>query len=165
MQEVTVEGFTARMNTAADVAGRLTDRQKNCANLINDARFATQPEARLVLAVSAVETLCEQPLHCAQVVAVVSALIDALDRHQLDENDHNSLRGRLQDLKEFSVGQAYSAKFRQLGLLGELKDFRTLYDRRSNLVHDGIGTGDLGREASLALDLAAVVFAAELALT
>jgi hypothetical protein len=67
--------------------------------------------------------------------------------------------------KKQSLRQSYMAKFRKLLSEKEAKSFDTLYQKRSKLVHEGRGRGELNEAANEALDLAAALLAAELRAT
>jgi hypothetical protein len=52
--------FQNRIANWQFVAGRLTERQRNCASLLNDSFFVLNTESQFILRISAVEALCER---------------------------------------------------------------------------------------------------------
>ena len=64
--------------------------------------------------------------------------------------------------KKQSLRQSYMNKFRTLLSEREAKAFDALYQKRSKLVHDGQGRGELTQAVNEALDLAVALLAADL---
>jgi hypothetical protein len=73
-----------------------------------------------------------------------------------------TLEDTLDNAKRKSVGLAYRNKFRTLRSTAEAKVFDDLYRKRSKLVHEGVGRGQLGEAADTALKLATDLLEAEL---
>lgn len=141
----------------------LSRRQRTSALLINDARFAIQPEARLVLSVTAVEALCEQPDQRLGIVEAIEALKVVLRSRSMSEDDRLYLLGRLQGIADrVSVTKAYTQRLVAIGLGSELDYFtKKIYGPRSKLVHSGKGRGDLADTADRALAFASKAFLAD----
>jgi hypothetical protein len=109
-------------------------------------------EARFLLRVSAVESLCpqaDQTKDFRDLVAKVSASIQA------DPADpSNQIKEALARVtKRQSVRSAYMGKIKQLLGNDEAKQFDDLYRRRSEFLHDGAGRGTLGEAANPALKI------------
>jgi hypothetical protein len=140
----------------------LTERQRVCAALINDSFFVTQTEGQFILRISAVEALCDQ----TDLDAHYQAAIDSLEQHlgelTLDGDIRKPLQQMLMNAKRKSLRQAYKSKFRSLLSPAKAKAFDNLYDKRSKLVHDGIGRGELNEANNEALQLATELLEADL---
>ncbi|MDD1450842.1 hypothetical protein NHF48_007480 [Sphingomonas sp. H160509] len=54
------DALERRLEMSASLVTGMTDRQRNCAALLNDSFFVPQTEGQFVLRVSAVEALCDQ---------------------------------------------------------------------------------------------------------
>ncbi|MGO4339699.1 hypothetical protein AB4037_32905 [Labrys sp. KB_33_2] len=57
---LTADALEERLTAWVGTTGTLTERQRNCAALLNDSFFVPQTEGQFVLRVSAVEALCDQ---------------------------------------------------------------------------------------------------------
>lgn len=157
---VSSKEWTTRL---AGAGAKLSERQRISALLIDDARFAVQPEARLVLSVSAVETLCAQPPQSAGVAEAIDVLKQSLRDRDMDLDDKNYVLERLTDIaKRVSPRQGYRARLRAIGLGDELNSFeKDIYGPRGCLVHDGQGRGNLAETAQRALAFASKAFLAD----
>jgi hypothetical protein len=140
----------------------LTDRQRNCAALINNSLFVPQTEGQFILRISAVEALCDQTIRDARYLSAIEKLEQGLASQTLDEEIRETLQGTLNRAKRESLRLAYMTKFRTLRSQAEAKAFDDLYRKRSKLVHDGLGRGDLSEANSTALQLATNLLEAEL---
>jgi hypothetical protein len=125
---------------------QLSNRQRICLELINDSLFESSTDAQLVLRVSAIEALCERAPRPEVVRNLLSMLI-----MQLPEDAADEVRNALTRAAEQSIGEACRAKVRKL--LGEEREqeFRSIYRARNRLVHDGVGRGQNGEQASKAM--------------
>ncbi len=72
------------------------------------------------------------------------------------------LQRTLDNAKRQSLRLAYMTKFRTLRSQAEAKAFNDLYQKRSKLVHDGLGRGELSEATNTALQLATDLLEAEL---
>lgn len=140
----------------------LTERQRNCAALINDSFFVAQTEGRFILLISAVEALCDQAVRDADFQAAIDELEHHLSEQRLADDIHETLQRTLTTAKRQSLRQAYMTKFRTLASDADAKAFDELYQKRSKLVHDGIGRGTLNEATNLAMQLATDLLEAEL---
>lgn len=147
----------------AGAGAKLSGRQRASALLVNDARFAIQPETRLVLSVSAVEALCAQPPQCEGVVEAINALKLVLRDRAMDDGDRVYLSKRLTNIADrTSPTQAFKKRLRAIGLGDELSSFeKDIYGPRGRLVHDGHGRGNLAETAERALAFASKAFLAD----
>jgi hypothetical protein len=140
----------------------LTERQRNCAALINDSFFVTQTEGQFILRVSAVEALCDQTVRHAVYQAAITELEQHLAAQALDDEVRETLQRTLANAKRQSLRSAYMTKFRTLRSAAEAKAFDEINQKRSKLVHDGIGRGELREATDAALQLAVDLLQAEL---
>lgn len=140
----------------------LSERQRNCAALINDSFFVTQIEGQFILRISAVEALCDQAAHNASYRAAIEELERHLAEQALDDEIRESVQRTLANAKRQSLRQAYMTKFTTLRSAAEAKAFDDLYKMRSKLVHDGIGRGTLNEASNAALLLATDLLDSEL---
>lgn len=141
---------------------RFTERQKNCASLINDFFFAASPEAQFILCVSAVEALCEQADGDQEHQDTVTKLCDFLETLPVGNQIRDDLGKRLQGIRRQTIRQAYLRKFRMLLSSDDAKSYDRLYGARSKLVHEGYGRGGLQAEANEARELASKLLRAEI---
>jgi hypothetical protein len=141
----------------------LTERQKNCAALLNDSFFVPSTEAQFVLRISAVEALCDATDVGDEFKNIIDSLKDHLEILVINEcNTRETIRRRLVDMGRESIRQAYLAKFKMLLSEADAKAFDRLYRRRSTFLHEGVGRGNLLEAAGETLDLAVRLFTAEL---
>jgi len=154
--------FEKRLAHWIKPSSALTERQRNCALLINDSFFVPQTEGSFILRISAAEALCDQTVRDARYQAALEGLKQHLDGQTLDDEIRETLQGTLANAKQQSLRQAYMTKFRTLRSACEAKAFDDLYKMRSKLVHDGIGRGTLNEATNEALQLATDLLEAEL---
>ena len=159
---ISAEDFEKRLGNWAEPSSGLTERQRNCAALINDLLFVPQTEGQFILRISAVEALCEQTVRDARYLSAIEQLEQQLAGQTLDKEIRETLQGTLDNAKRQSLRQAYMTKFRTLRSQAEAKAFRDVYRKRSKLVHDGLGRGDLSEANNTALQLATELLEAEL---
>jgi len=160
--QISAGAFEERLGNWAEPSSGLTERQRNCAALINDSLFVRQTEGQFILRISAVEALCEQTVRDARYLSAIEKLEQQLASQTLDEEIRETLQGTLDNAKRQSLRLAYMTKFRTLRSQAEAKAFDDLYRKRSKLVHDGLGRGDLSEANSTALQLAIDLLEAEL---
>jgi hypothetical protein len=159
---ISLPAFEERLAIWIDAASALTERQRNCAALLNDSFFVTQTEGRFILLISAVEALCDQTVRDARYQYAIEHLKQQLEVQTSDDEIRETLRRTLSNAKRQSLRQAYMAKFRALLSQAQAKEFDELYQKRSKLVHDGIGRGELTEATNTALELATDLLKAEL---
>lgn len=143
-------------------SSNLTERQRNCAALLNDSYFTAQPEGCFILRISAVEALCDQAVQDRRYLGAIEALERELASQTLDNDIRETLGRILLNAKRQSLRSAYLSKFKTLRSGEEAREFDKLYQLRSKLVHDGVGRGTLNEAAGLALRLATDLLAADL---
>ncbi|WP_201841395.1 hypothetical protein [Microvirga zambiensis] len=151
-----------RLTTWVAASAGLTERQRNCAALLNDSFFVPQTEGQFVLRVSAVEALCDQTDVGADYQTAISAIEAFVASQAFADDVRETINRSLSFQRRQSLRQSYMTKFRTLLSETEAKAFDALYQKRSKLVHDGQGRGDLTMAANEALDLAAAILAADL---
>jgi hypothetical protein len=134
--------FVKRIDDVAEV-GRLTDRVRTGAEIINDSLFSLPAEARFLLRISAVEAMSPQAKCGGAVKQTIEALIAELSRVALEEGDRKVIADALNQAKRQSVRQACLSMVRLR--LGEAsaRRFDELYKLRSKYVHEGEGRGRL----------------------
>ena len=159
---ISADAFEKRLGDWAEPSSDLTERQRNCAALINDSLFVPQIEGQFILRISAVEALCEQAVRDARYQTAIEHLEHQLASQELDEEIRETLKRTLDNAKRESLRLAYMTKFRALRSQAEAKAFDDLYGKRSKLVHDGLGRGELGEATNRALQLATDLLEAEL---
>ncbi|WP_434618605.1 hypothetical protein [Tabrizicola sp. M-4] len=140
----------------------LTERQRNCAALLNDSFFVAQTEGQFILRISAVEALCDQAVRHPDYQAAIEGLEQHLATQPMDSEIRETLQRTLANAKRQSLRSAYMTKFRTLRSDADAKAFDDLYQKRSKLVHDGIGRGELSDATNAALHLAVSLLEAEL---
>ena len=151
-----------RLTKWASASAGLTERQRNCAALLNDSLFVPQTEGQFVLRVSAVEALCDQTDVGAEYQAAISAIETFLAGQPFAADVRETISRSLSFQRRQSLRQSYMAKFKVLLSETEAKAFDALYQKRSKLVHDGQGRGDLTEAANEALELATALLSADL---
>lgn len=155
------ETFRSKISAMEHFAAIATDHQMTCASLINDSFFVAGAESQFILRISAVEALCEQPTKSPRILQAIAALQARLKDCDLESDERAALASMLQGATRRSVGQSYKEKFRECDMVEHVKEFDDLYDRRSRLLHDGIGLGDLGEANDKALNIAATLLAGD----
>ena len=130
-----------------------TERQRNCAALLNNSFFVENVEGQFVLRVSAVEALCDQSDAGDEFLAVIERLDGYLTTLECSQDSRKSARRLLHRARHISIRQAYMRKFRSLVGDQEAKAFDRLYALRSAFLHDGHRRGELSEAASEALEL------------
>jgi len=160
--QITPEGFGARLVESSLSASKLTERQRNCAALINDSFYVPRIEGQFILRISAVEALCDQKARDPRYLEAIEALERQLGEAMLDGDIRETLQRMLGNAKRESLRLAYMTKFRSLRSPEEAKQFDALYQLRSKLVHDGLGRGTLDEASNAALQLATDLLEAEL---
>lgn len=153
-RERVAEWFIARPN--------LTDRQRNCAALINDSFFVPNTEGQFILRISAVEALCDESEVGSEYKDVIQSLENHLTSLSADEVTRKTVAQLLNRGKQKSLRQSYMGRFRGLLSDEEARSFDRIYGLRSKLLHEGIGRGALTEAANEALDLAVALYEAEL---
>lgn len=159
---ISTTAFEERLATWIKPASALTERQRNCAALLNDSFFVAQTEGQFILRISAVEALCDQAVRDADYQAAIEGLERHLVTQSLDSEIRETLQCTLANAKRQSLRSAYMTKFRTLLSDNDAKAFDELYQKRSKLVHDGIGRGELREAADAALQLAVGLLEADL---
>jgi hypothetical protein len=129
---------------------------------LNDSLFVSSPEAQFVLRISAVEALCDQTDVGSAYKEVIHRIEDQVVLLPMDDDTRKAVRGMLANARRESVGQSYLRKFRKLCTDADAKAFQALYRKRSKLLHDGLGRGDLAQASHKALQLAVDLLEAEL---
>ena len=142
--------------------GKLSERQKIAASLINDFLFVSNLDVAFVLRVSAVEALCEQRELTSLQLALVDQLTEHLKGLNGNDDDKEIIRKALDNDRKQSVRSAYMSKIRGLLSREHAKKVDALYEKRGKFVHDGKLRGQLGEAAGEAFRLASDLLLAEL---
>lgn len=159
---ISTTAFEERLSNWIRTSSPLSERQRNCAALLNDSFFVAQTEGQFILRISAVEALCDRAVRDTAYQAAIEELERNLATQSLDQDIRQTLQRTLANAKRQSLRSAYMTKFRTLLSDTDAKAFDDLYQKRSKLVHDGVGRGDLGVAADAALQLAVGLLKAEL---
>jgi hypothetical protein len=112
--------------------------------------------------ISAVEALCDQSDVGAEYQAAIVEIEAFVADQSLSPDVRKTITQSLSFQKKQSLRQSYMTKFRALLSEDQAKAFDALYRKRSTLVHDGRGRGQLNEAANEALDLAVALLAADL---
>ncbi len=132
---IPADDFEKRLGNWAEPLSGLTERQSNCAALINDSSFVPRTEGQFILRISAVEALWEQTVLDARYLSAIEHLEQQLTSQTMDEEIGKTLQRTLDNAKRESLRLAYMTKFRTLRSQAEAKAFEDLYGKRSKLVH------------------------------
>jgi hypothetical protein len=150
---LTKNDLKATLGAAVGGAASLTENQRVAGELLNDSMFNMTPEASFLLRVSAVEALCPQTDQTEAFKAIVDNVVTSIPK-DAPSSDQDQIKQALKRLaKRQSVRSAYMSKIKQLIGDDKAKQFDTLYNKRSNFLHNGEGRGTLDRPAEEALDL------------
>jgi len=161
---ISAESFEENLAYWIKMPRTVTERQRNCASLINDSFFMNNIEGQFILRISAAEALCEQSPLGANYQTVIEDLERHLEKQAVDLEVRETLRRTLANSRRQSIRQSYMTKIRSLCSNAEATEFDKLYEKRSRLVHEGIGRGELGEAANAALRLAVSLLKSELQL-
>jgi hypothetical protein len=156
------DAFENQLKSWKFIAGRLTERQRNCASLLNDSFFVSNTEGQFVLRISAVEALCDQTDVGSAYRAAIQSIEDQVALVPMDDDTREAVQRMLANACRESLRQSYLRKFRKLCTDAGARAFDALYRKRSKLVHDGLGRGDLTQASNEALQLAVDLLEAEL---
>ena len=140
----------------------LTERQRNCAALLNDSFFISSSDGQFILRVSAIEALCEQPSISAEELDVIDRLTRFLANISANDDIKASVKRTLSNAQRTSVRRACMTKCRTLLNDSQAKEFDSLYALRSDFLHDGRGRGQLSEASNKAFRLAIALLTAEL---
>lgn len=154
--------FLRFMRDLATLAAFMDDRSRMSVRLINDALFPLTTEVRLIILMTAIESLWESPKRKASVVALVDALLAHLGILEGDKSDKADVAKRIADIRVESISR--TCRDRITALLGEERaaEFGKLYNIRSRFAHHGAGRSMLHAESHMAQKLAFDVLVAEL---
>lgn len=144
-------------------SAKLSERQINCAALLNDSFFVPHIEGQFLLRVSAVEALCDQTVRDPEYQRAVTELQRHLSTMDVADDARETIGRMLTFAGRESLRQAYMGKFRTLLSAADAKAYDKLYGIRSKLVHQGQGRGELLAATDEALTLAVNLLAADIA--
>jgi hypothetical protein len=156
------KAFEQRLTPWVTNQNPLTERQRNCAALLNDSFFTPNIEGQFILRISAVEALCDQTDVGAEYQDVILSLKDHLSRLSIESDTRTAIVRLLENAGRQSLRQSYMMKFKKLLSETEAKAFDKLYGQRGMLLHDGLGRGSLSQASAETLGLATSLFEAEL---
>jgi hypothetical protein len=150
--------------SVAEVAeARLTATSRTGAELLNDSLFNMPDEARFLLRISAIESMCQQGQRPEPVQALIDQLLKAMPSMTADSSAEETMRSVLKDSRRESVRRACLGKIRKMLGDNAAKQFDQLYDLRSKYLHDGRGRGFMAGPAEEARLLAMSLLEAEIA--
>ena len=135
-----VEQFKAAVLRVIEAEAVMSGPERLSYDLFSASHSLSNPDARFVMLMMAVETLIDPQLRTADVRAHVDHLTKATTESDLPKNEKASIKGTLEWLQRESIGQAGSRLAESLEdkeYLGEAPGefFRRCYDLRSALVH------------------------------
>jgi hypothetical protein len=154
--------FVRSFGELASLVPFMDERSRTSAQLINDALFPLTPETRLVVLMTAIESLWPSPKRSETVCALANALLLHLDSLESSETDKEDVRGRIAKIQTSSIGSLCRENISRLLGPERAKEFRQLYQARSRFAHDGKGRAVLHAEGDLAQRLALDTLLAEL---
>lgn len=107
--------------------------------LCASSKFEADNRAKLILLVSALETLAEQQEFGGEIENLISDLVSIVSSSSIeDESLKNSILGQIRNLKRESSRRAIKRKLHEAGLSGqELAFVEEAYSARSKVVHEG----------------------------
>lgn len=135
-----VEQFKASVLRAIEADAVMSGRERLAYDLFSASHSLSNPDARFVMLMMAVETLIDPQPRAAEVQAHVNDLTKATAESDLPINEKASIKSTLDWLQQESIGQAGSRLAESLEdqeYVGEASKnfFRSCYDLRSALVH------------------------------
>lgn len=154
--------FEEHLKNWKSFVGSLTERQRNCALLLNDSFFVSKTESQFILRVSAVEALCKQGKVDGEYRSIIECIVGFVESLAMSIESSKAVQRMLENSLRESIRQSYLSKFRMLLNDTDAKSFDELYQLRSKLVHDGLGRGALSQASAEALKLATDLLEAEL---
>ncbi len=160
--KISGNAFEDYLKSWKSFVGNLTERQRNCALLLNDSFFVSKTESQFILRISAVETLCEQGIVVGEYRSIIESIVCFVESLSMSAESSEAVRRMLENALRESIRQSYLSKFRMLLTDTDAKSFDDLYQQRSKLVHDGLGRGALSQASAEALKLATDLLEAEL---
>ncbi len=144
------------------LAAFMDSRSRVSAQLINDALFPLTPESRLLILMTAIESLWERPKRSASIAALTDALLAHLNTMNGSADDKDDVAKRVNDIRVQSISRMCKGKITDLLGKDRAKEFENLYEARSGFAHDGKGRAMLHSEGDVAQRLAFDVLLAEL---
>ena len=160
--KTTIQGLQNNIDKWFALSEKLSERQLICASLINDHQYALHNEVRFVLAISAIEAICEARHQNSADKNLVDALILHLNSLDGTTEIKDVLKQTLSRAKKQSIRQACLEKLRTLLGSDVAMEFDKLYLLRSAFLHDGKHRGDLQEAASKAMSIAVQILEADL---
>lgn len=117
--------------------GPFSDRQMIALELINGYQFEAPTTNRLLLAITAIEVLCERPKRSRSFIGLVDEILRAIEGQDGDSAEKARLKGLVAREKVESIGT--SCRLRIQGMLGKdaARRFKVLYEQRSDAIHEG----------------------------
>jgi hypothetical protein len=139
-----VERFLEAFAEGYLLAPSLTAKAILALELFSASKFETSLRARFLTMVSAIECIAERSSRSREAVGFIKAIGAQLATASLNEADRMQLRGALRDLEKTSIsGSTKEIVGRHCGTEGA-KFFGKCYQARSELLHAGTTSFDLG---------------------
>lgn len=154
--------FFDALQESAGLALCMDERSRLSAQLINDALFPLTPETRLLVLMTAIESLWPSPKRSDSIRNLTDAILPYLDTLEGAESDKEDVRTKIIAIQTNSVGTLCRQNITRLLGLNRANEFRKLYQARSRFTHDGKGRSVLQVEGDIAQHLAFDVLLAEL---
>ena len=140
----------------------MDERSRASAQLINDGLFPLTPETRLVILITAIESLWPSPKRSEAICALTDAMSLHLESLEGSEADKEDVRRSFARIQTNSIGTLCRENISRLLGPERAREFKRLYQARSRFAHDGKGRAALHAEGDLAQRLALDTLLAEL---
>jgi hypothetical protein len=129
--------FQDKVRESYQVADRLTKRQELAAQLYSEGYFQSSNAARLIVLVSAIETLAEPPLRSEKSIEFISSVVAAIPDADLEQDDRQRLVNALGNLQRQSISSTCTALVARHADPEQIDAFATAYRTRSSMLHTG----------------------------
>jgi hypothetical protein len=140
----------------------MDNRSRVSAQLINDALFTLTPETRLIILMTAIESLWSRPRRSSSIAEIADALLVYLKTINGNKDDKEDVAKRIHEIRTQSIRTTCKVKIGNLLGSDRANEFEDLYKIRSGFVHEGKGRAMLRSEGDVAQRLALDVLIAEL---
>jgi hypothetical protein len=131
------EPFKTAFNVFLDQCGTLNERQMAALELLNGFHFESPPTNRLLLALTAIEVLCERRKRDQSFLDLVDSLLPLIDELRGSAADKSKLRDILGREKTESIRAACKTKIGETLGQEAAEEFDPIYKLRSDFLHNG----------------------------
>ena len=139
-----VERFVDAFAEGFELAQFLSPRSQLALELFSASRFEASLRARCLVLVSAIESITTRELRAEDAQQLIAGMKDLFDTMKINSTDREQIAGTLRDLKSRSIAGSSKALVAKHCGREKAKLFGKCYQARSQLVHTGKTTFDLG---------------------